>query len=579
MNETSMMQNRIEEMICENIRFVARKAQEADEEGRLDFAGRKQAKKLNPRFQESCLTLSAAVKLRVGLPQELNDADLEKIAERSVRGWLSMQSMNGCVTNLETGKNDPLATAYGVFAVARTINLLGDLTSSLIRVRAKKGLFKAARYLSKLKKFTGLHHAAVILAAIKEVEEYTTHPKVSRWLQVMRTRYFDYHASYLVDGKMDVAEMSLALAYLTLSCESFTPDECGILRKTIKNTFLSLTPSGMMGGGVESRLTSLPIPTGFYRLSGLDPSFPEQVSILYQGWQDGYYDDCIDPSIPELTPLPYLLIYGLSEPSSRDSYCPNVNLPDMEQSDSFVQIHGRRESVGDWLLRLNHSGSIGWLYHQPSRSCRIFSGPGELREGPSYIDREKIFHPGFEADTEIQSGQTLTFSGNLTELELKSPEFRSMRMKWFGNREPLLNPMNPLVPFEIRHKKSRKEARFSYSRSFQIKEDALVIEHTMEKCTLCRLPVIWNGSSFGSVRIGSQQHDGSKCFEDLRVRELILQDDHWPRWSIRFTHPVNVVYTPLEGLPYLHGMRFLSLPSSVFDLYCPEEFHMTIRVG
>lgn len=44
MNETSMMQNRIEEMICENIRFVARKAQEADEEGRLDFAGRKQAK-------------------------------------------------------------------------------------------------------------------------------------------------------------------------------------------------------------------------------------------------------------------------------------------------------------------------------------------------------------------------------------------------------------------------------------------------------------------------------------------------------------------------------------------------------
>ena len=78
----------------------------------------------NPRYQEAALTFIAGKKL--GLAEEcgLSDVDLDTAAGRALEGWFKLQKRNGAVVIDPEIGSDSQATAYGSFAVAKT--LLGN---------------------------------------------------------------------------------------------------------------------------------------------------------------------------------------------------------------------------------------------------------------------------------------------------------------------------------------------------------------------------------------------------------------------------------------------------------------------
>lgn len=533
----------------------------------------------NPRYQEACLTLALAGETGIGLPEGVQPHEAQQAAVIALDGWLRLLHRSGAVRPHPGAKLDPQATAYGLFAAARCISLLGDMLPGSIRNRSVRAMRKGARFLVQSPMPEGVETRPLRQAALASVAEVLDSDALRREAAMLRNTSSGFYTQVLENDPRipaDAGALSLALAYSVLAVEHPTEDELNLWRRICRRALASAMETGFFGGGAEATVASLAIDTGFIYLADRLPEAAELVRRLRLGWESRLYDSLLDPDVPWLTPLAYLVGYSLSA-GRREGFTPaegELPAPDVDAMGAGVL------EVGDWVLRLGFGATIGWMYHRPSGSSRIFGSPAglALREGPWIIEGMRLRQPSLAGSYRLAGGDPLIVEGEVYSIAIPGSEKVPRRIgfpRWRGKRA---KAGTRLVP-PARRPSARLQAPIPYRREFEVKEGALTIETRVPGRVMHRLPVVWPGGMFGSLRIGSDPLPAEKAGEQRRVREIAIGGGDWPTWTVRFDRPVDVLYEPVHGLITTSPMRYLSVAAGSFDILADDRLHLAWRVG
>ncbi len=536
----------------------------------------------NPRYQESCLTLAIAVRLRVALPGKIEDTTIEKAAMQAMDGWLNLQNTNGSVHSGADGIPDPLATAYGIYAIANSVQLLGEILTPILRVKAEKGLRKAVKYLVKHSVPPGLETLPIKYAALQSACKVIQLKECNPYLEKIRRDAHQEIASTLATeaegySGVDAGALSLALTLLVLSIESPSEEEFSLWQRIVQRCLLSTSPGGIFGGGAETSIASLPVTTGFIKLAETIPEAAEIVQRLEKAWHGGFYDSLIDPDIPRLTPIAHLLAKGLTTTASAEKQYPNIEKivyqSNSKNGSGIVEI-------GDWLLRIAMGGSIAWIHHKPSGSMRLFGSPfgNALREGPWILKGDQLCHPSISGRFHMEDWNPYQIIGELAMVPIPGamPTHRRIGFPLLKGKQKKV--LDRLVP-PSKQVSTRWGETFPYRREIELKDGALTIETEIPGKIMHRFPMVWVGGLFGTIKVDKEEVNAGVPNMYMRVSELIFEGGPWPPWIARFDRPVDILYEPIHGSINMHPMRYLAAAVAVLDILTEDRLHVAWRCG
>lgn len=534
----------------------------------------------NPRFQEACLTLALSLDDPELAPDKETVSLVETASIRALGQWTEMQERNGAVRSSPDGVHDPLATAYGVYAVARTLEVLSDRVSASVRSQTYKALKRGVRFLLRAPVPSGPEPRSIRAAAISAVG-HTLHDdrlaQTARNIRAdtvrrLRQRFDERAAPHLLDA----GALTLALGYITLCRTEPDEQELELWRMISRYVLNTTTPSGIVGGGAEASVACLPLTTGFALASTKVGEAATLTRLLDKGWKTGWYDPLLDPDVPWLTPMGYLMLEDRARrPDNRKLGRLTVDPPE----ETFDEKGGRL-TLGDWTMRLGPGGTLGWLHHNPTGSSRLFGSPAgmALREGPWMIEGNRIRQPSLAGAFTVEKGTPIVFEGSLHSLPIpgtvRSPR-RVGHPNWHDREARVGTRLTP--PF--RPGNARSYGAPSYLREIEIKDGALTIETHLEGRIMCRLPMIWAGGMFGEVQIDKTPVQLGKPVQERRVREIIFSGGSWPAWILRFDRPVDMIYEPIHVSVTSSPMRYLTAATGTLDLMANDRLHMAWRVA
>ncbi|MFH0881825.1 MAG: hypothetical protein V2A56_02475, partial [bacterium] len=522
----------------------------------------------NPRFQEACLTLALAVEEEIGLPADARIAVVEASAIRAMDQWFRMTDRSGGVRCSKDGLLDPQATAYGLFATAKTMSILGDRAPNTVRIHAQKVMRRSAKFLRKTHVPPGLETKPLRAAALSAAGHWLGDSKTLQVAANVRRdalkKIRDAFASP-DPAALDFGALALSLAYLTLSANNPEEEERAIWKMIGSYALRSTMDNGIPGGGAESTVASLPIPTGFSMAAEVSPEAATVSRLIEQGWKNEWFDPMLDPDVPWLTPIGYLaLIDRVRRPEHRKL----ARLAESAEMNLGVDSHGAgRLSIDDWCMRLGRGGTVGWLYHKPSQSTRVFGSPAglALREGPWIIEGNRLRHPAYAGKFKVTQDTAVAVEGQIHSIPIPGTERSPRRIgqpDWH-DREALVGTR--LAP-PSRPGSSRASGAVPYSRRIEIKDGALVIETNMEGQILHRIPIIWIGGHAGEIQVDKTTIEPGYTVQERRVREMVFSGGPWPDWTLRFDRPVDILYEPIHTTLTSGPLRYLSAATGTLDI-------------
>ncbi len=534
----------------------------------------------NPRYQEVCLTLAVAAKLRIGLPKQAKVVDVEFAASRAINGWFMLLEGNGWVPEIAAPKPDPIATAYGGYAIARTLLLLGDLVPGLIRDQAKKHLKRVGRYLAKAPCPAGVEMPALRFVALTGIRAWNGDSRLDRFIATWRQKAHDTLELAIKDpscGMCDAGAFGFTLALLAMEIRDPDKSELILWRRLIEYCKTALLPNGLYGGGAEANLTCLPLTAGFELVAEHIPEAFEVIDGLDAGWEQEWYNAMLDPDVPQLTPLSYLTQFGLA---ARRDWEEGAEPSGIEtEVEAVAQRNKSRLELADWSIRFAPGYSISSLFHHPSGSARIWSSPvgHTLQEGPWRIHQDLLYHPAYGFIKTEQAENPWRVDGGISGITLPGTVPNPLP-EGFPLMVDRLNPeMARLFPLPV--KASVKGVQpLAYRREIEMKDGALTIETYTPDRISHRLPVIWPGGEFGIIRVGGVEQPADQPLQMKKVRECSLMGGLWPTWKVRFDRPVDLMYEPVIAPVAVHPLRYLSAAAGVFDFIASDRLHMAWRV-
>jgi hypothetical protein len=574
-----MIESVQEQLVVSTIRTALSRIRSSHERGVIDpeypasgFA--------NPRYQEICLALAVAVKLRISLPEEVMDVDLEAAAAMALDGWLSLLGRNGWVRSEPGGPPDAQATAYGAFAVSRTLILLGDLVPALIRSRARKTLKRTARYLVKSSIPDGIETKPLRFAALGSLADWLENKSLAKTADKIHKhalRDIEKELDNRGYNSLDAGSLAFALSYLALMVREPDDHELEIWKRMTQRCLISTMPNGIFGGGAETSIACLPITTGFEIIADKVPEAAEMANRLNSGWELHLYDSVMDNDIPWLTPMSYLVALGLVAKRGFDTkpgetLNPATGIGDI--GDGLIEL-------GDWLIRLGPGGTIGWAYHKPSGSSRIIGSPSglALREGPWIIQGNYFYQPSFAGVFPSISRDPVEITGSLVPVPIPATERPLRGIGFPRSKGKEIMRENRLVPPYKPPQRVRADS-LDYKREIEVtSEGALRIETHLKGKNSHRLPVVWPGGMLGELKIDKEPYPSEKQFHARHVREIAVSGTPWPTWTVRFDRPVDLLYDVIHIPVQVHPMRYMSAASGTFDFIVEDRFQMTWRVG
>ncbi len=518
------------------------------------------------------------MKLRVGLPEETMDLDLEMASTRAIEGWLSLVTRDGNVVTRQHGMPDMMATAYGLFAVTRSLTLLGELVPLNTRDLASRTLKRVVKFLARQTAPDGVDAAALFYASLDSAKAWLDLPNYTKHVEDLREKA-EHKLKKALEAEShtatDAGAIGLSLLFFALiDPDNDLPLDKELQQRCIDRCLISTTPDGLFGGGAESSISSLPIPAVFTKLSGQLKGADLARDRILHGWEQGYYDGLLDVNVPWLTPLTYMIAYGLAW-LTEDSDPPTLTKPNQIRN---LNGSGLLE-IGDWLIRLAAGGTIGWLHHIPSNSTRVFGSPSglALREGPWVIEGDYLYQPTMSGFFPESSSDPWTIAGDLTAVSIPGTEraprrigFPSWRGKDRKGETRLIPPLQPL--------KTKRSQTIEYGRGISLKDGALTIATKLSGRVIHRLPVIWPGGHFGTLRFGKEMIDPGKSSSRRKIREIGIGGGSWPEWTVRFDQNIDVIYEPIHSPVTAHPLRYLSAAVGTIDVIATDRVHMAWRV-
>ena len=286
-----------------------------------------------------------------------------------------------------------------------------------------------------------------------------------------------------------------------------------------------------IGGGAELSIASLPITYGFEKFRILFPSAGYIADSLKKGWENYWYQNIFDLRLPWLTQARYFLALSMllekpEEESKPKSKCEN----------RFFDNGSGILNMGEWQVRLGVGGTIGWMHHRPTGSCRVFGSPVGLsmREGPWELNGDRVYHPslgGYFPDSQL--GELSYVEGDIAPVSVNDLS-RAESIKqyaWFGKRKEKF--ADRLIPV---HKKAKIRSGDSihYRREFEIKDGAFTVETFIEGKIKHRIPLIWFKPGSGKLLIDDTEHTGRLSILEKRVSKITFSDDYWDDWDNSF---------------------------------------------
>lgn len=533
---------------------------------------------INPRFQENCLLLALAGTNRICLPEDVRPTELLTVAVRVVDVWLRCQQRNGSVISTPNGTADPQATAYGLYAVSRSLQLLSNQIPTIMRSRAVKGLERAAKYLQRAPVPPGPDTRPLRAAAIKEAAKYldsASLASVSDNVKIDASQVLREQLQHTLLPN-DAGAYALALSYLNLATPKPSSEDLDLWRTIVERCQLSTTPTGIMGGGAETSIACLPVMTGFGLAAQFLPEAEQLVRSLERAWSMHWYDSLLDPAAPYLAPMGYLMLeYRLARPYSELETASIVPERDRLLAENGSGIW----KVGDWLLRLAAGGSLGWVHHVPSESTRLFGSPlgSALREGPWTIEGTRMRHPALTGRFQVLEDESLQIEGELLSTSIPGVQSVPGRVgltRRSGRYRRDIIRLAPPIPSAA----MRMNNPLSYQRQIEINDGALVIETMVPGLISHRLPMIWIGGPYGEFWIGKSKARVGNMIQERRVRELSFRGGLWPDWIVRFDRPVGILYEPVNIASATSPMRYLSAACGSVDIMAEDRLHMAWRV-
>ncbi|MCB2200536.1 hypothetical protein KQI63_14095 [bacterium] len=533
---------------------------------------------VNPRYQEACLTLALAAEHSLAIPEGHSREELVRTAIHAMDQWLRQQHRSGAIRTQPNGVLDTQATAYGLFAVARTALLLKDRIPSNTANRAQKGLRKAARYLSSAPIPPGPETRPLRAAALHAAAEYLESPAIhatSRALRREGERLLRESLANPEKHPQDAGALALTFAYLVLGEAERSSETDELYGRIARRSLLSTTPGGLFGGGAESSLASLPILTGYCATADRIDVSARVASLLKHAFSEQLYNALLDPDVPWLTPMSYLHLYA-------HLYDPGETIIRAESDSSFPILNNGcgRIQLDEWSLRLGMGGTLGWMHHHPTDSTRLFGSPTglALREGPWLIEGNRLRHPSYAGKFKVIPGTPWTIEGELYSLPIPGTE-RSPRRKGFPRLHGRKSGTGTRLAPPPKLAAARASAPVKYRREIEMKDGALTVETMVEGKVLHRLPMIWPGGMYGEIIVDKNRRLLTHVLEERRVREISFEGGYWPNWTVRFDRPVDLLYEPIHGLITTSPMRYLSAAGGTFDILATDRLHMAWRVG
>ncbi|MBD3167814.1 hypothetical protein GF324_14525 [bacterium] len=535
----------------------------------------------NARYQEACLTLALASKHEAFHPEGVLEIDLQNAAVQAVEGLLTLQHKSGGFRAHPAGKPETHTTAYGIYACSRTLKELGDQAPSHLHQRAGKAIRKAARFVMQRSLPPGVELRAVQYAAFQTaadwLQDFHLYNSAERFHREARQQLERVLSLERHGGRpTDAGGLSLALAYLTTPTERKMELPAILIDHLTNRCIASLTPSGLYGGGGEGRLNSLPIPLGFERYATDHPTAAAIAAGLYDGWEANFYMSALDHHVSYLTPLSYLVLEAALIRRSRSA---KQYPADYEIEENLWSPGEGRMHLQDWILRLGPGGTIGWLYHRPSDSSRIFGSPDglALREGPWIIKGNLIRQPALAGTYKVTNKQApYRVEGELPRIPLPGAKSRPRGIGLRG-RATHRDSAQRIVPAPSRIS-PRPGAGTPYRREIEMKDGALTIETWIEGRVMHRIPLIWLGGHWGKLAIDEVETPPDLTLMEQRIRKIQLSDHLHPDWTMRFDKPVDVLYEPIHGAVNMHPMRYLAVAAASLDVISENRMHVAIRV-
>lgn len=535
---------------------------------------------VNPRFQEACLTLALAVEHGIGLPEGFDLATVEMAAIRSMEQWFRMLERNGAVRCTPEGLFDAQATAYGLFAASRTMTILGDRAPSTVRSFAQKVMKRSARFLSHTNVPEGLETRPLRAAALQAAADWLGDARIAQASANVRRdglkKIRDAFQSPDPNSR-DFGSLSLAMAYLTLSVKNPAEAEIELWKRISIYGMRSTTPGGIPGGGAETSIACMPLSTGFVLAAQYSPEAASLAKLIENGWKTGLFGALLDPDVPWLTPMGYLL---LLDRANRPEPRKLSRLASYKVEESIDDVGGGRITLDDWTVRLARGGTIGWLHHNPTNSARLFGSPSglALREGPWLIEGNRVRQPSLAGKYTVNGTNPFSIDGSLYSLPIPGTERSPRRIghpDWQDREAQVGTRLAP--PWHQGN--ARSFGAVPYHREITIKDGALTIETQIAGRIMHRIPMIWAGDLFGELQIDKHKVTLGVSIFERRVREIVFTGGVWPSWILRFDRPVDIMYEPIHVSVTSSPMRFLSAASGALDILAQDRLHMAWRIA
>lgn len=535
----------------------------------------------SPRYQELALAFTLAHKYRVAIPEDILDVEMESASLSILNGWFKLQHRNGGVWVRDQSSPSPQATCYGLLAISQTLLESQKVINENLLQKYIKRLKKSFRFLKFHSYPDAIESLALRYCAIKSYAELSGHPGAHHEADKLHDRFYSTLLSELDNEDeipSDSGALALTLAFLTITNKEPSKAELGVWKRIVDRCLLATMPNGLYGGGAEGSIASLPIPTGFTLASKWIPRAEVVSKTLHMAWESRFYSSLLDTEVPWLTPMASLLLYDLI--AERDKPMNSVSILDAYPF-GINHIGSGLIREGDWLLRLGRGGGIGWMYHIPTESCRVFGSPEglALREGPWIFEGAKMYHSSMLMDYYLHTKEPLKYSCEMYPSPVPGMNVPLWRTGFARLRGKRSRQGIRIVPPRKGTSLRKTGTSQNYSRRIDTQDGALIVETTIPGKVTHRLPVIWPGGTFGTMRVGKEEVNVNRSFMLSNIREIEIGGEPWPPWTVRFDSPVDLIYEPIHGLVDSHPMRYMSAAAATIDIIETDRVRFAWRVG